>query len=94
MLFGGAVYLGAWIALAVPAWTAWTRLSSYGTTLAAPDQVVEQAFRRAWAGSFWAVARERFWSLPGLDEPWLLLLVGGAFLWLGCFALVAPLLRR
>ncbi len=46
-------WLGLWALFLVPSMTAWTKLSSYGTTFAPPAQVVEQAFYRVWQPSRW-----------------------------------------
>lgn len=87
-------YFLFWLILTVPSFTAWTRLSSYGTTLAAPSQVVEQAFNRTWAASIWYTNRESFWTLSTVGNQGVRILIGAMLLWLLCFGLLAPLLAR
>lgn len=87
-------YLLFWMVLSVPSFTAWTRLSTYGTTLAAPNQIVEQAFNRTWSSALWSANRESFWSLPSVGNQSGRILIGSVFLWLLCFGLLAPLLGR
>lgn len=87
-------YVLFWGALSVLSVTAWPRLSVYGTTLASPTLVVEQAFLRTWNDTLWLDARERFWTLPTVGHQGARVLIGGIFLWLSAFALLAPLLER
>ena len=87
-------YVLFWMILSVPSFTAWTRLSTYGTTLAPANQVVEQAFNRAWAPSIWSTDRESFWTVATTGNQSGRILIGSIFLWLLCFGLLAPLLGR
>lgn len=58
------LWVGAWLLFALPSMSAWTKMSSYGTTFAPPAQVVEQAFTRVWQGSRWTDT-----TLPRLTTP-------------------------
>ncbi|MBP7006225.1 hypothetical protein KBB27_03835 [Patescibacteria group bacterium] len=91
---GVGMYMAFWSALSVLSFTAWSRLSTYGATLASPALVVEQAFLRIWNDTLWLDARERFWTLSTVGNQGSRVLVGGVLLWLVCFSLLAPLLER
>ena len=58
------LWVGTWSVFALPSLSAWTKMSSYGTTFAPPAQVVEQAFTRVWQGSRWMDT-----ALPRLTIP-------------------------
>lgn len=79
-----------WLILAFPSLSAWSRLSSYGTTLAPASQVVAQAFERAWSRSYWSFGFERFLDLsvtaPDMERRLLLTV----FAWIGLVCLLAP----
>ncbi len=79
-----------WLALAFPSLTAWSRLSSYGTTLAPVTQVVSQAFERAWGYSYWSSGFERFLDLqvtsPNMEARMLFVV----FAWIAVVALLSP----
>ncbi len=89
-LGGASILILPWLILAVPSLSAWSRLSSYGTTLAPASQVVAQAFERAWSHSYWSFGFERFLDLsvtaPDMERRLLLV----AFAWIGLVCLLAP----
>ncbi len=67
-LRGAAIVLTGWLLTLIPSITAWTKLSSYGTTFAPSEQVVERAFARAWHGAWFLEAPARWLaeSRPGV----------------------------
>ena len=93
-LFGVLVAGLAWTALALPSIVAWTRLSTYGTTFAPAERVVEQAFIRVWSKSPWYDQAERFLDVRMIDIQLGERFVLAMMAWMLAFGLVAPLLSR
>lgn len=93
-LFGVLVVGLAWLAFALPSFVAWTRLSTYGTTFAPVERVVEQAFIRVWSKSLWYDQAERFLDVRMIDTQLGERFVLAVMAWMLVFGLVAPLLSR
>lgn len=93
--FFGVLVVGlAWFVLALPSFVAWTQLSTYGTTFAPVERVVEQAFVRVWSKSLWYDQAERFLDVRMIDTQLGERFALAMMAWMLVFGLAAPLLSR
>lgn len=88
------IVVGAWSAAAVPSFTAWGSVSTYGSTFAPVQRVIEQAFARTWEKTSWYAYPERFFDTRTTDGVSGRRLVLALFSWLALCGLAAPLMSR
>lgn len=91
---GVLVIVSAWGAAALPSFTAWGSVSTYGTTFAPAQRVIEQAFARTWEKTSWYAYPERFFDARTTDGVSGRCLVFALLSWLAVCGLAAPLMAR